>query len=77
MTHRDTIIDILALTTGDREDAERLLHLAETQAYAEGFDAGYETARNTNTVIAEMEQECEGWTEPAQETDALSDEALD
>jgi hypothetical protein len=76
MTTRDTILDLIAVTTGDRESAERMLHLVETQAYADGFDAGYTTATNTNEMIAEMESD-EGWTESAEETDALQDEAMD
>lgn len=76
MSHRDMILDIVTVTTGDREAADRMLHLVEAQAYADGFDAGYSAATYTNKVIAEMEQD-EGWAEQTEETNALPDETVD
>lgn len=47
---RDAILDILQATTGEREDADSLLHLIETQAYADGYMIGYKAGLESARV---------------------------
>lgn len=52
MNSRDVVLDLLTVTTGDREDAENMLALIEKQAYADGFAMGYQAARNQPSPTA-------------------------
>lgn len=56
MNARDTVLDLLTATTGDREAAENLLALVEATAHSEGFTAGWNAKAEDHRIWGKVRE---------------------